>query len=284
MKNVTIFQLIADMDSNRTAQVSGFKSLAHGCMTRAIFAIQSHMRQQQRGSVLRDSAGFEPTNDMRNAQDGDFGRESEVTRDFGFAQQISHLERATALIECYLYAKEQCEVYALTPFDVPMQVADMIDFFINNQRGLSPEILQLLAEEIGCDPRDIIKLKELENQRTRDELIESRSEILATFEGIYSARVSHHADSELRDPADRLDILTHHQLAIKVAEGLKKAQNQVLVRIMRTNRITDLGDIRLLKDALAEVSAWVDAYERKFMPELSEAMDQGRSLRTLADI
>lgn len=283
MKNVTIFELIADLD-NRTAQVSAFKSLAHGCMTRAIFAIQSHMRQTQRGSVLRDGSQFEPTADLRNTMDGDFNREEAVTRDFGFEQQVSHIERATALIECYLYAREAVEVIALTPFDVPMSVADMLDFFINNQRGLSPEILSLLAEEIGCDPRDIIKLKELENQRTRDELIEARSEILATFEGIYSARVSYHADGDLRDPSDKLDTLTHHQLAIKVAEGLKKAQNQVLVRIMRTNRITDLGDIRLLKDALAEVSKWVAQFEKRHMPELADAMEQGRSVRTLADI
>lgn len=284
MKNVTIFELFADMNDNRTAQVVGFKSLAHGCMTRAIFAIRSHMRQVQRGSILRDGTEFEPTVDTRNNMDGDFGREGAVARDFGFEQQVSHIERATALIECYLFAKEQAETLALTPFDVPMSVEDMLDFFINNQRGLAPEILGLLAEEIGCDPRDIVKLKEMENQRERDELIEARSEIIATFNGIFQSFVTYHADNELRDPADKLNVFTQHQLAIKVAEGLKKAQNQVLVRIMRTNRITDLGDIRLLKDALATVSSWVNQFERRHATELSEAMEQGRFLRTLADI
>ena len=79
-------------------------------------------------------------------------------------------------------------------------------------------------------------------------------------------------------------MLDHHQLAVKVVEFTKKAKDSVLMRVLRTNRISDIGDIKLLDEGIQAVSNFIRRLERTNSDEFAQLIEDGRSFKTLADV
>lgn len=276
-----LFDVIENMDS-RVAQVAALKAVAHGCLSRIIFGITSNVAYREREQLS------EQTNDKRNAIDGDFGRESTITRDFGFEERQDPMVRIHALTSIWFAAQERCSTLALTPYDVPMSPGRMVEFFLNNTQGLDTNVLNMLAEAINANPADLLRLKEVQASQEKERLQNAVPEIKAHFESATSGeRLGIAADwTELvgSDIFDSVSMLDQHQLAVKVVEFTKKAKDSVLMRVLRTNRISDIGDIKLLDEGIKTVSDFVRQLERANSDEFAQLIDDGRSFKTLADV
>ena len=279
MKN--LFDVIESMDS-RVAQVAALKAVAHGCLSRIIFGITSDVAYREREQLS------EQTNDKRNAIDGDFGRSWAIEKDFGFEQRQDPMIRIHALTSIWFAAQERCSTLALTPYDVPMSPERMVEFFLNNSQSLDKEVLNMLAEAINADPADLMRLKEVQASQEKERLKNAVGEIKAHFEAATSGeRLGTSADwMELvgSDIFTSVSMLDHHQLAVKVVEFTKKAKDSVLMRVLRTNRISDIGDIKLLDEGIQAVSIFIRQLERTNSDEFAQLIEDGRSFKTLADV
>jgi hypothetical protein len=212
--------------------------------------------------------------DQRSEQDQDDS--ADIKAVFGFQETVPAMRRATIFAGVYSYANERANTMAATRWDTPLSPEQMLEFMINNTNPLSDQFLQQLSNASGIDPKTLRTFHELQEKQEREQLISQRTEILSELDGLLI--------KEGALSADELSVLDHHQLGIKVVEGLNKAKVTVLNRAMRTRSIMDLGSIPLIDAAIESVIEWVKAYEIKHNSELREAHEAGRNIRTLDEV
>ncbi len=156
------------------------------------------------------------------------------------------------------------------------RMEEMVDFMATKVPTLEPALVQALADAARTDVKNIERMHELQAQRELEQLLEAKPEILLTFKGF--------GNNGYEKSIVDLPKVAQHQLGVKVVESLNKARDQVFSRVMRTRRIADLGSVPLIEDAAKQVKEWVTLFEEQHKDELNEAIEAGRSIRTLDDI
>jgi hypothetical protein len=165
---------------------------------------------------------------------------------------------------------------AQTRWDYPLTIDEMLDFMQKNAQKLDPGVAKALAEAAGTDVETIAKMHEVQNLRERELLAEAAPEIKLTFNGFGA--------NGYDDSVEDLPALLQHQLGVKVVESLGKAREQVLNRVLRSRRISELSAIPVLKAAEQEARSWVEMFEATHEADIREAIEAGRNVRTLEDV
>ena len=132
------------------------------------------------------------------------------------------------------------------------------------------------AADAKTDEKTIRTLHELQERQDREKLIEAMPEIKFTFNGFGENGCEH--------SIEQLPIVAQHQLGVKLIDSLNKAKDQVLMRVMRSRRITDLASIPLLEDGINQMTEWVHEFENLHSTTIGEAIEQGANIRTLDDM
>lgn len=273
IKNQNLFDLVATFDS--AARIAALRGIAHSAMAKCIGAIRQDMRDRARNE--RDAENPQTDLDQRNAQDIEAtGVPEEVQNAFGFTANVPPLKQASVLHAVYDTAMVDIQTLAQTRWDYPLSINEMLDFMLKNAQKLDPFIAKALAEAAETDVETIAKMHELQNLREREQLAEAAPEIKLTFNGF--------GDNGYEDSVLDLPILLQHQLGVKVVESLGKAREQVLNRVMRSRRISELSAIPVLKDAEQQARDWVNAFEAEHEGDIRDAIEAGRNIRTLDDI
>ena len=273
IKNQNLFDLVATFDN--VARIAALRGIAHSAMAKCIGAIRQDIRDRQR--LERDAENPQVDLDQRNAQDIESaGVPEEVQSAFGFSASIPPLKQASILHAVYDTAMVDIKTLAQTRWDYPLSLNEMLDFMINNAQKLDPFVAKALAEAAETDVETIAKMHEIQNLRDREQLLEAMPEIKLTFNGF--------GDNGYEDSLDDLPVLLQHQLGVKVVESLGKAREQVLNRVMRSRRISDLSAIPVLKDAEQKARDWVNAFEAEHEDDIRDAIDAGRNIRMLEDV
>lgn len=273
IKNQSLFDLVATFDS--TARIAALRGIAHSAMAKAIGAIRQDMRDRARNE--RDAENPQTDLDVRNDQDIEAtGVPEEVQNAFGFTASVPPLKQASVLHAVYDTAMVDIKTLAQTRWDYPLSLNEMLDFMLKNAQKLDPSVAKALAEAAETDVETIAKMHELQNLREREQLAEAAPEIKLTFNGF--------GDNGYEDSVLDLPILLQHQLGVKVVESLGKAREQVLNRVMRSRRISELSAIPVLKDAEQQARDWVNAFEAENEGDIRDAIEAGRNIRTLDDL
>lgn len=273
IKNQNLFDLVATFDS--TARIAALRGIAHSAMAKCIGAIRQDIRDRQR--LERDAENPQVDLDVRNDQDIEAtGVPEEVQNAFGFTANVPPLKQASVLHAVYDTAMVDIKTLAQTRWDYPLSLNEMLDFMLKNAQKLDPSVAKALAEAAETDVETIAKMHELQNLREREQLQEAAPEIKLTFNGF--------GDNGYEDSVLDLPVLLQHQLGVKVVESLGKAREQVLNRVMRSRRISELSAIPVLKDAEQQTRDWVAAFEAEHESDIRDAIEAGRNIRTLDDI
>jgi hypothetical protein len=269
--NQNIFDLINNLDTS--AKLPALRAVVHTGMARTIGSIRQDIRQRQR--TVRNEDSILTSLDQRNDIDENARAEDEVKAYFGFPVDMPLLKQASIFHAVYDWALADLKTLATSTWDMPLTPKAMLDFMMKKARPLDRQLIRALADAAKTDEATIVKFHELQDQREREQLAEMAPEILATFEGF--------GENGYEDAIDELPAFVQHQLGIKVAEGLKKAKDQVLTRVMRSRRLSELGSIALIDEGLNAVSEWVKQFELKHRDEIAAALESGRNVRTLED-
>lgn len=273
IKNQNLFDLISTFDN--VARIAALRGIAHSAMAKCIGAIRQDIRDRQR--LERDAETPQVDLDVRNEQDIESaGVPEEVQNAFGFSASIPPIKQASILHAVYDTAVADIKTLAQSRWDYPLSINEMLDFMLKNAQKLDPSVAKALAEAAGTDVETIAKMHELQSLREREQLQEAVPEIKLTFNGF--------GDNGYEDSVKDLPVLLQHQLGVKVVESLGKARDQVLNRVMRSRRISELSAIPVLKDAEQQVRNWVEAFEAEHEDDIRDAIEAGRNIRTLEDI
>ena len=273
VKNQSLFDLVATFDN--AARIAALRGIAHSAMAKCIGAIRQDIRDRQR--LERDADTPQVDLDVRNEQDIEAaGPPEEVQNAFGFSASIPPLKQASILHAVYDTAMVDIKTLAQTRWDYPLSINEMLDFMLKNAQKLDPYVAKALAEAAGTDVETIAKMHEVQNLREREQLAEVAPEIKMTFNGF--------GDNGYDDSLNDLPVLLQHQLGVKVVDSLGKAREQVLNRVMRSRRISELSAIPVLKAAEQEVRDWVEMFETTHEADIREAIEAGRNVRTLEDV
>ena len=73
-------------------------------------------------------------------------------------------------------------------------------------------------------------------------------------------------------------------MGVKLVEALNKARENVLMRVMRSRRLTDLASIPLIEEGIKAMTDWVNEFEKLHFNEIGEAVERGANIRTLDDL
>lgn len=282
MKNQNLFELVATFDN--VARIAALRGIAHSAMAKCIGAIRQDIRDRQRlergaEDPQADTNTENPQIDLDQRNEHDYeaaGVPEEVLNEFGFAETIPPLKLASILHAVYDTAASDIKTLAQSRWDYPLTVDEMLDFMLKNTQKLDPSVAKALAEAAGTDVETIAKMHEVQNLRERELLAEAAPEIKLTFNGF--------GDNSYEDCIEDLPALLQHQLGVKVVEALGKAREQVLNRVLRTRRISELGAIPVLKAAEQEARQWVEMFEETHKDDIHEAIEAGRNVRTLEDV
>ena len=270
--NSNLFEIIADLDN--AARVPALRAITHSMMAKTIGAIRQAIRDAERGQ--RSDEFAQNDLDVRNTADENARAHGEVDRLMGFEVRKDPIKMASEFHAVYTWANLELRTIASSKWDLPLEPAAMLEFMASKAQPLDQMLAEALAKAAGCDVATIRKMHELQEQQEQEQLIAATPEILATFEGF--------GEIGYETSLDDLDVISQHQLGVKVVESLSKEKDKVLQRVMRSRRLTDLASIPLIDEGVQAVSKWVDSYESKHSDEIRDALDAGRNIRTLDDI
>lgn len=289
--NQTLFDVVESMDN--TARVAALRGIVHSTMAKCIGAIRQHIRNEARN--VRNDEEPQIDLDQRNAFDEDHRIGSstddihgmynydnptdagdEGKREMGFSVELPPLKQASLYHAVYDWALADLLTLIASKWDAPLSVEQMLEFMAKGTPKLDPTLAQALADAAKTDVKTIERMHELQAQRELEQLIEATPEILTTFKGF--------GENGYEEAINELPKVVQHQLGVKVVESLHKARDQVLNRVLRTRRISDLGSVPIIEDAAKQVSSWVEQFENRHSEELREAIEAGRNIRTLEDL
>lgn len=289
--NQSLFDVVESMDN--TPRVAALRGIVHSTMAKCIGAIRQHIRNEARN--VRNDEEPQIDLDQRNAFDEDHRIGSstddihglynysnptdagdEGKREMGFSVELPPLKQASLYHAVYDWALADLLTLIASKWDAPLSVEQMLEFMAKGTPKLDPTLAQALADAAKTDVKTIERMHELQAQRELEQLIEATPEILTTFKGF--------GKNGYEEAINELPKVVQHQMGVKVVESLNKARDQVLARVMRTRRISELASVPLIEAATKQVSCWVGQFEHRYGDEINEAIEAGRNIRTLEDV
>ena len=263
-----MFEVIENLD--RAAQVPAYKALVHSSMARTVGSISAHLRQQRvlEQQALEEAGSIGETVDVRNSID--YANEYENTAPYGLDVIPSHYERARNMHSVYSWASMQLEKISQSKWDNPLTLEQMLDYMQNNAGTISNDFAKALADATNIAVEDLKKFNDINERMERERFKLDRPEIVATFE---------HFDGYGSSLAiDELPPITQFQLAGKVVDGLRKEKGRALTRIMRSKRIDQLADLKLIDDGIEQVKQWANELHVKYRADIDDAVANGANV------
>lgn len=285
--NCGLLDVVENLDN--VARIAAYRGLANSLIAKTIGAIRQHIRDTDRENKKLEepdaSDEFTRTTHRNTDLNEDRvtaleakmrGENSDEARLLGFDTPLKPLALASKLHAAYDLCARELETIAQTQYDEPLTVDQMLSFMIDRAPRPDEVMLKLVADAAKLPVDTIRKMQELEHQREREQLKAARTEIVQTFNGFntngYNAAI------------DDLDPIIQHSLGVKVVESQRKAKDNLIMRVMRSRRISDLGSVELYDEADRAVSSWVKAFEHRHRDELTAAFEAGRTIRSLEDL
>ena len=272
----TIFDVVNNLDN--AAKVPALRAIVHSSMAKCIGAIRQDIRERtnkQRDEQL-DSDHIRTALDQRNGGDENERSVEEIARAMGFGETMPALRQASILHAVYDWANVELNTVITSKWDAPLTIEGMLKFMTERAQPLDESLVKALADAAKTDEKTIRTLHELQERQDREKMIEAMPEIRITFDGF--------GENGYEDSIEHLPIVAQHQLGVKLIDSLNKAKDQVLMRVMRSRRITDLASIPLIEDGISQMTEWVRDFENLHSVTIGEAIERGVNVRTLDDV
>ena len=268
----SIFDVIDDLDN--AAKIPALRALTHSAMAKCIGAIRQHLREQER--TERDEESQTNALDQRNDHDENTRSVEEIARAMGFGTNVPAIKQASIWHAVYDWADTELRTIATSKWDEPLSLDGMLKFMTEKAQPLDKALVKALADAARTDEKTIVRLHELQDMRDREKLKELLPTIKLTFEGF--------GENGYEDSVTDLSVIDQHQLGMKVVEALLKARDQVLIRVMRSRRLTDLASSPLIDEGVLAMAKWINEFEKLHHDEIGEAIERGMNVRTLDDL
>lgn len=272
----TIFDVVNNLDN--AAKIPALRTIVHSSMAKCIGAIRQDIRERaskQRNEELDETRAVLAL-DQRNERDENERSVESISRAMGFGVNMPAIKQASILHAVYDWANVELNTIITSKWDAPLTIDGMLKFMTERAQPLDEATVKALAEVAKTDEKTIRTLHELQERQDREKLIEAMPEIKLTFDGF--------GENGYADSIEDLPIVAQHQLGVKLIDSLNKAKDQVLMRVMRSRRITDLASIPLIEDGINQMTEWVREFENLHSTTIGEAIEQGANVRTLDDL
>ena len=214
--------------------------------------------------------------DQRNSIDEDDRAADDTKKAMGFIVNDNPLLTTSIIAAVYDNALQDIASYSNSPWDTPMSMEQMLQFLTTISNTADPEFLALMAAAVKIDVKVLEHAQELVERDERAKLIRDMPRIVNIFDTLN--------ENGYPDAWDDQPLLVRHQQGVKTVRGLLKAKDKMILRIMKSRRLSELASIPLLDDGITQVQAWVNDFEHQFKDELSAAIDAGRNLLTVDDV
>lgn len=267
-----IFDVINDLDN--AARIPALRALTHSAMAKCIGAIRQHLREQER--TERDEEAQANTLDQRNDHDENTRSMEELSRVMGFETDVPTIKQASILHAVYDWANDELQTLITSQWDAPLSLDGMLKFMTKKAQPLDKALVKALADAARTDEKTIMQLHELQEMRDREKLKELLPTIVLTFNGF--------GENGYEDSAMDLPVIAQHQMGVKLVEALNKARDNVLMRVMRSRRLTDLASVPLIEEGIKAMTDWVNEFEKLHHVEIGEKIERGMNVRTLDDL
>ena len=268
----SIFDVINDLDN--AARIPALRAVVHSAMAKCIGAIRQHLREQEHTERNEESE----TNalDQRNEHDENERSVEELSRAMGFGTNMPAITQASILHAVYDWANAELQTIITSQWDAPLSLDGMLKFMTEKAQPLDKALAKALADAARTDENTIVKMHELQEMRDREKLKELLPTIVLTFNGF--------GENGYENSASNLPVIAQHQMGVKLVEALIKARDNVLMRVMRSRRLTDLASIPLIEEGVKAMTDWVNEFEKTHRDEIGEAIERGANIRTLDDL
>jgi hypothetical protein len=263
-----MFEVIENLD--RVAQVPAYKAIVHSSMARTIGSISAHIKGQRflERQAEQESGEVGQTIDNRNFIDSD--NEYERTAPYGLDVIPSHFERARLMHSVYNWASQQLENISQSKWDDPLTLEQMLDYMQNNAGTISDAFVHALSTATKIAVDDLKRFNDINERMEKERFANDRPEIIDvfnSFDGFGSSLA-----------IDELPPITQYQLAGKVVDGLIKEKSRAITRIMRSKRIDQLADLKLIDDGIDQIKNWADTFHTKHRTEIDDAIHNGAAV------
>lgn len=267
-----IFDVINSLDN--AARIPALRAVTHSAMAKCIGAIRQHLREQER--TQRDEESAATALDQRNGRDEDTRSVEEISRAMGFGANMPAIKQASILHAVYDWANSELMTAITSKGDMPLSLDGMLVFMTEKAQPLDKALVKALADAARIDEKTIMTLHELQQLKDRENLKALIPTIVLTFNGF--------GENGYEDSAAEMPVIAQHQMGVKLVESLNKARDNVLMRVMRSRRLTDLASVPLIEEGVKAMTDWVNDFEKLHSMEIQEAIEQGANVRTLDEL
>lgn len=273
MNLLKLFELVESLPNE--AAIPAYRSIANSTLARGIGAIRSKLRQEAR--LERDAESDIASIDQRMTLDDlAAGTPEEVRLTMGFAEPVDFTKQARLYHAIHDEAITRLHTLTDSKWDEPMGFDLMADFMVNKAQTLDPRLVEVLATAAQTTPEAIKQMHELQSMREREQLKLQLPAIKTEWDGF--------SGEGYASAVEELDVVSQLALGVKLVVALGKAKDNVLNRVMRTRRISELSQIPLIDASIKEVRTWVEAFEKEHAEALGDALEAGRSVPTLDEV
>lgn len=287
VQSTNLIELINLFD--KPARIPALRAVVHTSLSRTIGALRQHIRAEERKQrdEAQEEAGKQQGLDQRNAIDEALRSVAELQDSAGFAVDVEPMKLAASWHQVWVEANSHLHTVITNKFDEPLTPDGMLSFMTERSQPLDEALIKALCDIVKCKPEDLRKMHELQDRQDRERMKAIAPQIKAMFDGLTVSPVAAEFSNGYDDAFhgwDALPVIAKHQMGVKIAESLLKAKNQVLVRVMRNKKLTDLGDIPMIDANIGDIKDWVTKFEDAHTAEIAEALDGGANIRTLEDV
>ena len=276
MKNATADLITTINTYDPIVRVAGLKAVAHSCMAQAFHGIQQQltMPDRKKQEELDDNDVEGQTLDKRAELENEERPQTVHSSTDPWEDIATRVENA---VEMYYAIVEELTTPESSKWDVPMEPEQMMDFMIKNAQPISPVILELLAQASGIAAEDLKTFAEIQERDNQQRLMKYRDGILKEFESLKPASPNVNVEQKMGHVAK-------HQLGIKALIGIQRTLERRTTQILRSRRLTNISDTTVLKNGCDAMTLWLHTAEEEYNSELTEAMEQGRSITLVEEV
>lgn len=169
-------------------------------------------------------------------------------------------------------------------YDIPLSIADTLEFQVNNAPSVNEEKLKQLAEAMNLDYEQLKHVQIEAFRREKESLMKVTGQVLTIVstldDGFHKTEdgVEYSFTGTVDEAFDSLPEHVRFKLVASAIKALNKADDDALMQLLRFNKMEGATDSTLIKASRDECTKWLVAFQEKHREALDAYLERNGSL------
>lgn len=250
------------------------KSLIGSLNASIIGNIRGHLRQDALEQIANseDTPTIDHMNDAMAAIDESNARNYAMEHT-GLETVMPSIEIAQKLNVLRAYLADYLAQHKATEYDVPLSIADTLQFQLKNSPDINTTRLMALAKALN-KPYELLERVQVDAfQNERTALAKVAGQVLTTIEALDDDGFDD--ERTVEETFDSLPAHVRFKLVASAIKALNKAGENALMQLLRFNKMDGATDHTLIEGSVTNLKQWLQNFQTENATDLDAYIERG---------